>query len=104
MNPKPITEIRSPKKNLCAFFFSRLIVVRWIHPQPLLLVFRLQACVGNGAWGAGAGENNSKQVQEVAVLFNSAVGEPVCGARGAGARPTFLTTGAMGNCKYEPRE
>ena len=104
MNHKPITEIRSPKKNLCAFFFSRLIVVRWIHPQPLLLVFRLQACVGNGAWGAGAGENNSKQVQEVAVLFNSAVGEPVCGARGADARPTFLTTGAMGNCNYEPRE
>jgi len=60
--------------------------------------------VGNGAWGAGAGENNSKQDQEVAFLFGSDVGEPVYGARGAGARPASATTGAMGNSKYEPRE
>jgi hypothetical protein len=53
---------------------------------------------------AGAGEKSSKQHQEAAFLFCSDVGKPVCGARGAGARPAFATTGTMGNCNYEPRE
>jgi hypothetical protein len=37
-------------------------------------------------------------------MFGSDVGKPACGAGGAGARPAFSTTGAMGNCNYEPRE